>query len=209
MTTDAPVPAKPPLTLAQKQVIAKRSLNGETSTDLEGYAGRTAEEIRKLLKTDTMRKIIQGQQEYYDEVGVRVRLKFSFEGEPAADRIISRARNPETQEQLAFQCDKYIIDQILPDRKQQTGETRVNVSFDTNALDRASKSLERLTGIMSGRNISDAQYTITGRDGVDTPELDAGTSIEVSGPNSSGQPQEISPTSENDRDGKPEPPVSA
>ena len=192
------------LSHAQMAVIAKRSLSGESYVEMEGAYGLTYEEITRLIKRQAFKDIMASEQGYFDWVKARMLTKMALEGEDYVDRMQATSRDV-SNPNLSFQATKFLIDKILPTTQRVISENRTQVNIDADVIIQAVDRVSEVLTAIKGANASDySAYTLTGTEGIETAEPDAGTPTGsnggVSGPIGSGN------HSESVTDGKPEPP---
>jgi hypothetical protein len=137
------------LTRAQKQVIAKRHLSGETAGDLDGYAGYSATEIRALLNTQGMRDIMAAERGHHDLAVSRALLKGAFAVEDAMDRNIARGKD-QTQPQIAFQADKFLIELVMPKTERHLVEQRTYHVVDPDTVTQIGRELAEVNQLLKG-----------------------------------------------------------
>ena len=187
----------------QMAVIAKRSLAGESMSDITGAYGLTFKDLQQLSNRQAFRDIMSSEQGYFDWVVARMRLKMAMNGEDYVDRVQNTGAD-NSNPSLAFQANKFLIDKLMPTKQHVVSENRTQVNVDAEVLISAGEALNKIITLFKNTTIPDEEtYTFRGTEGIETAELDAGTlesSMSVLGPNGSGN------RSENDCDGKPEPP---
>ena len=159
------------LTDAQLHSMAKRHLSGHTSVDLEGFAGLTLDQVRYLLRTGRMKKIISEEQQYLDGYTTRIRNRMSYGIEDSVDRMKSRGAGADGP-QIAFGADKFLIESLMPKTEKHLVETHNTHSFDAQVVVQINDALDTLKTITgasdtnkgNGQDIS--KYTLLGTEGI-------------------------------------------
>jgi hypothetical protein len=193
------------VTDAQRRVIASRHLCGHTAADLDGFAGLTADQIRKLLRTERMKNLLEEAQAQYRRNEMLSLNRARHELPYAMERMCARGKS-ENQE-LAFKADKFVIDKLLPTPERHVVDQRSEVHHHVTAevgvmLKDALNDIKTVFAGSKGNGHDFTQHVLLGTEGIETVEPpDTTTDLVVvetegSGPNHP----------ERDPDGKPEPP---
>lgn len=191
-----PKPKLASLTDAQRHSLAKRHLSGHMLTDLEGFAGLDLKQLRTLFQSDRMRRVIGEEQEHLDTTASRIRNRMSYGIEDSVDRMKARGNGVDGP-QIAFQADKFLIENLLPKNDRVILESHnthhVTAEIAVQISD-AITTLKDITDRTKGNGQSDLhKYTLLGTEGIATAEpSDTRHELVVEAPDGSGQPQEQS-----------------
>jgi len=141
---------------------------------LEGFAGLTVDQVRYLLRTDRMKKIVREEQHYLDGFATRIRNRMSYGIEDSVDRMKSRGAGADGP-QIAFSADKFLIETLMPKTERHLVETHNTHSFDAQVAVHIKDALDVMKTISGGdTNKSNGQdiskYTLHGTEGIATIE---------------------------------------
>jgi len=196
---------------AQRRSLAKRHLSGHMLIDLEGFAGLSVAQLRKLFSSQRMKTILGEEQQYLDSCAVRIRNRMSYGIEDSVDRMKARGAGSDGP-QLAYKADEFLISSLLPKQERHLVENRTEVSFDAQVAVQITDALDTMKTIMGQGNgnsqIELSKHTLLGMEGIATIEPDGTTqdlAVEVSSGSDSPRPY----TGPEDSGGEPEPPPSA
>lgn len=207
------------LTDAQLHSLAKRHLSGHTSVDLEGFAGLDVEQIRHLLRSHKMQKILDEEQQYLNDCSARIRNRMSYGIEDSVDRMKARGTGADGP-QIAYNADKFLIETLMPRREHHVVESHSTHSFDAQFVVHFKDALDTLktitgTDTIKGNGQDISKYTLLGTEGIATAEPEAPvTELVTPGPLGSdspppSQPQALQPQAgEEVPSGESEPPFS-
>jgi hypothetical protein len=160
-----------------------------------------------------MAPILNEEQQRLDATAARIRNRMSYGIEDSVDRMKSRGQGSDGP-QIAFNADKFLIEQLLPNKPQLIESTSTH-TFDASlavTITDAINTFKNITDTSKGNGASDETYTLHGTEGLVTAEpQETATELVVQvKPSSGSQAQaEVDPAlPAGGPSGKPEPPPS-
>ncbi len=165
---------------SDKERLARDYLQGVMPSALGKRHGLTSTQVRAFLETPEMEARCKAYKGHMDSVGDQIHFRLCLAAPTIVDRWIQRALDPKDPKH--HDCQKLVIEKLLPTRTVHSGDFNVNVGLNSRGNAQFEVAMARIEQVAEDRAINPGatdfqRHLRHGTEGIDTSIEAEATSV--------------------------------